>query len=96
MGAKNAVALLLGHRVRQVPAIVDLDFTATAADSGIFYYQKRLQNFSSFVKPKNSNTTILVSDSQLARPEHDNVKTEPRIVETVSRIEWTKIRKQPY
>ena len=41
----------------------------------------------SFIQPKNSARTILVSDNQIARLDEDNVKTEPAVEETISQSE---------
>ena len=41
----------------------------------------------SFIQPKNSAWTILVSDNHAARPDKDNVKTEPTAEENLSESE---------
>ena len=90
---KTADELLLGRRVR-LPAIVDFDscdpilFTAnekTKTVPATFIIRKGLNT--SFIQSENSARSILVSDSQTARLEEDNVKTEPAVEETISQSE---------
>ena len=90
---KTPVELLLGRRVR-LPAIADFDlcepilFKANEKTKPVpatFIIRKGLNT--SFIQPENSAQTILVSDNQIARPDQDNVKTEPAVEETKSQSE---------
>ena len=91
--SKTPVELLLGRRVR-LPAISDFDlcepnlFKAnekTKTVPATFIITKGLKT--SFIQPKNSARTILVSDNQIAGLDEDNVKTEPAMEETISQSE---------
>ena len=91
--SKTPVELLLGRRVR-LPAIADFDlcepilFKANEKTNTVpatFIIRKGLNT--SFIQPKNSAQTILVSDNQIARLDEDNVKTEPAVEETISQSE---------
>ena len=78
----------------RLPAIADLElceptiFKAnekTKTVPATFNIKKGLNTV--FIKPENSTRTILVSDDQIARPDQDNVKTEPAVEETISQSE---------
>ena len=88
--SKTTVELLLGRRVR-LPSIVDFNLCEpillmanekTKTVSATFIIRKGLNKF--FIQPENSKRTILVSENQIARPEEDNVKTDPAVEETLS------------
>ena len=90
---KTSDELLLGRRVR-LPAIADFDlcepilFKAnekTKTVPATFIIRKGLNT--SFIQPKNSAGTILVTKKQIARLDEDNVKTEPTVEETISQSE---------
>ena len=93
--SKTPVELLLGRIVR-LPAIADFDlcepilFNAnenTKTVYATFISRKGLNT--SFIQPKNSTQTILVSDNQTAILEEDNVKTIPAVEETISQSTTT-------
>ena len=87
---KTPVELLLGRRVR-LPAIADFHlckpilFKANEKTKTVFAtFIIRKDLNTSFMQPKNSARSILVSDNQIARLDEDNVKTEPAVEETKS------------
>ena len=91
--SKTPVELVLGRRMR-LPAIADFDlcepflFKANEKTKTVpsnFIIRKGLNT--SFIQTENSARTILVSDSQIARLDEDNVKTEPAVQETISQSE---------
>ena len=91
--SKTPVELLLGRRVR-LPAIADFNlcepilFKANEKTKTIpatFIVRKGLNT--SFIQPKNSARTTLVSDNQIARLDENNVKTEPAVEKTISQSE---------
>ena len=79
---KTPVELLLGRKVR-LPAVTDFDlcervlFKPTNSSPTVlatFIIRKRMNT--SFIQPENSNKSVLVSDNQIARLEHNKIKTE--------------------
>ena len=91
--SKTPVELVLGRRMR-LPAIADFDLCETILFKANEKTKTVPSNFiirkglnTSFKQPENSARTILVSDSQIARLDEDNVKTEPAVEETISQSE---------
>ena len=79
-----------GHGVRLL-AIADFDlcepilFKTNAKTKTVpanFIIKKDLSTY--FIQPENLTQNILVSDNQIARLEHNIVKTEPAVEETIS------------
>ena len=78
----KTVELLLGHTVK-LPAVTDFDlcervlFKPTNSSPTVpatFIIRKGMNT--SFIQPKNSNKTVLVSDNRIARQEPEDNKTE--------------------